>query len=301
MRARCSGPNDSGSSSASVVVRRTRSRSARWIGASSARELAQPLAAAAARRAQLAAGRGDDDLGDPPAAAGHERADRRRLRALALRVGGVLDVRAGVAAAVVGAHARRRRGSRSTARRRAPAASRASASSSGSGSAPRGDQRVGVGALAQRVVADRRAARAAARPARARARGRSPARRPPRARGTLPSPATLVEVDPDGLPQQQPAALVDDRARRRWRRRAPRAAPRGRRPARAGSATRARPRRRAARRRSASRRPAPPRAASAGPARDGEVGVALAQQPAVLRARGERALERRGRDPRRAP
>ena len=96
--ARCSGPNESGSSSPSVTSCAGPARGRR--GGSARRragELAQALAAAAARRAQLAAGRGDDHLGDPAAAAGDERADRRRLGALALRVGGVLDVRARVA------------------------------------------------------------------------------------------------------------------------------------------------------------------------------------------------------------
>ncbi len=58
-------------------------------------ELAQALAAAAARRDELGV-RHHDGLGDPVAAAGDERPDGRRLRALALGIGGVLDVRAGV-------------------------------------------------------------------------------------------------------------------------------------------------------------------------------------------------------------
>ena len=101
---RLSGPKDSGSSSASDVVRRTRSMSARWIGASAAANSRsrwrQPPHGAHSCLARC----GDDDLHDPPAAARHHRAERRGLRALALGVGGVLDVGAGVAAAVVGQH-----------------------------------------------------------------------------------------------------------------------------------------------------------------------------------------------------
>ena len=151
--ARCSGPKDSGSSSPSVVVRRTRSRSARWIGASSAANSRSRWRQPPHGVHELVARRRDDDLGDRPAAARDERADRRRLRALALRVGGVLHVRAGVAAAVGGAHG----GADGEVRVRRVGAAGGLARQRQQlrvGLRPRGDQRVGVGALAQRVVAD---------------------------------------------------------------------------------------------------------------------------------------------------
>ena len=66
-------------------------------------ELAQPLAAAAAGHAEVLAVGDHRDLGDLLAARGDQRADRGRLRALALRVGGVLDVGADVDRAVLGA------------------------------------------------------------------------------------------------------------------------------------------------------------------------------------------------------
>ena len=147
-----SGPNDSGSSSASEVVRRTRSRSARWIGAS-AGELAQALAAAAARRALLLARRRHDDLDHAAAAARHHRPERRRLGALALRVGGVLDVGARVAAAVGGAHG----GADGEVRVRRVGAAGGLAGEReelGVGRGARGPHRVRVRPLAQRVVAD---------------------------------------------------------------------------------------------------------------------------------------------------
>jgi hypothetical protein len=65
-------------------------------------ELAQPLPAAAARGDQRRV-RVDGDLGDPLRTARDERADRAGLGALALRVGGVLDVGARVDRAVIGA------------------------------------------------------------------------------------------------------------------------------------------------------------------------------------------------------
>ena len=82
-------------------------------------ELAQALAAAAAGRDELGVGH-DDDLRDPAAAARDERADRRRLGALALGVGGVLDVRAGVQAAGLVAQGDADARSPSTARRHGP-------------------------------------------------------------------------------------------------------------------------------------------------------------------------------------
>jgi hypothetical protein len=60
------------------------------------RELGEALAAAAAGRADLDLLGDDRGGGDLVLAGGHERADRRRLGALALGVGGVLDVRPGV-------------------------------------------------------------------------------------------------------------------------------------------------------------------------------------------------------------
>src|SRR5829696_8595300 len=59
-------------------------------------ELAQALAAAAARDARLVAVADHRRLGDLGVAGGDQRADRRRLRAPALGVGGVLDVGADV-------------------------------------------------------------------------------------------------------------------------------------------------------------------------------------------------------------
>ena len=63
-------------------------------------ELGQALAAAAARGDELGVGH-HGDLLDPPRARGDERADRARLRALALRVARVLDVGPDVQAAAL--------------------------------------------------------------------------------------------------------------------------------------------------------------------------------------------------------
>ena len=119
---------------------------------------------------------------------GDQRADRRRLRALALRVGGVLDVGADVDGAVgraqrdadaVAASTARRRARSARARRPAISclAARAAASSA---------VRVGVGQDPRRRRG--RAPRSAARPGRARPEGRSPRARRPRARGSVPRP-----------------------------------------------------------------------------------------------------------------
>ena len=96
-------------------------------------ELAQPLAAAAARHAGVLAVGDHRGLGDPRAARPRQRADRRRLGALALRVGGVLDVGADVDRAVLGAQRGADAVAASTARGRAPSRSRAAV-----------DQRVGA-------------------------------------------------------------------------------------------------------------------------------------------------------------
>ena len=66
-------------------------------------EFVEALAAAAARGAQAVAVADDDDLDDFAGARGDHRADGRRLRALALRVGRVFDIGAGMQAAVIGA------------------------------------------------------------------------------------------------------------------------------------------------------------------------------------------------------
>ena len=174
---RLSGPKDSGSSSASDVVRRTRSHVGEVDRRVGRGELAQPLAAAAARRALLLARRGDDDLHDPPAATGHHRAERGGLRALALGVGGVLDVGARVAAAVVGQH---RGADGEVGVRRVGAAGGFAGEAKQLGIGRRVADRVGVRALAELLDAELCAK--AARSGRARGRGPSPGRPRPRAR-----------------------------------------------------------------------------------------------------------------------
>jgi len=59
-------------------------------------EFANALAAAAAWRAQVLAVADDDDVDDAPLAGQRHRGDRAGLGARALRIGGVLDVAAGV-------------------------------------------------------------------------------------------------------------------------------------------------------------------------------------------------------------
>ena len=261
--------------------------SARWIGASGAMN-------SRSRWRQPPQGVHSSSLGAAtttsairPAAAGHQRADRRRLRALALRVGGVLDVGAGVAAAVGGAQGgadgevrvgrvgvrhgvARERDQLGVRRRRLPsAASRASAY----------DPRWIASSADPERLAQPRDLLVLAREVRV---GRGDRLELDEA----PEALDVVEVDPHALPQQQAAAPC----------RPPRVTPRL-----ASSAARSspgvvdarepvaelrarRPRRRA-RRRSACARPAPPRAASAGPCGTREVGVALAQHAAVARRR----------------
>ena len=192
-------------------MRRTRSGSARWIGASAAGELAQPLAAAAARRAQLArSARPPTTSATRAAAARHHRAERRRLGALALGVGGVLDVGAGVAAAVVGAHGGADGEVASTARRRGRRASRREVARQLGVAAPASSTSVGVDPSAHdALVADAAApSRSSATFARSRARSESGAATASSSTNE-PSPVDLVEVDAHRLPQQQAAALLD--------------------------------------------------------------------------------------------
>ena len=99
---RNSGPKERGSSSSSVAVIALAGGADMWISApgtmNSRSRWRQPPHGHAGR---LAVG-DHGDLGDALAARGDERADRGRLGALALRVGGVLDVGADVDRAVLG-------------------------------------------------------------------------------------------------------------------------------------------------------------------------------------------------------
>ena len=169
--------------SSSVVVRALAARRAEVDRAVERHELAQPLAAAAARDADRVRVGDHRRLEHARAPGRDEHADRRRLRALALRVGRVLDVGAGVDRAVLGAQ----RGADVEARvRRVRAAHRL---------ARGGDQRVGAEqAVAVGVGEDLarcRARAAGARPSPARVRGRTPAGRRPRARRTSRAPRTV--------------------------------------------------------------------------------------------------------------
>ena len=223
----------------SVVVRRTRSRSARWIGASAGANSRSRWRQPPHGRAQLGARRRDDDLGDlarrrrrrsrrSPTPPRTGPAGRRRSRRWRRRSGGRRSVRTAaptgksrvgrVGAAdglarereQLGVGLRRPGRGRAARRRRSPRAAPRRGSSSTSRSC--GDllalaAQVGAG-LGDRLELEEGA-----------------------------EPADLVEVDADGLPQQQVAALDDDDVDRRWRRRARRAAARARRPGRAGSST----------------------------------------------------------------
>ena len=285
---RLSGPNDSGSSSASDVVRRTRSRSARWIGASGPANSRSRWRQPPHGEHSSALGAATTTSTTAAAPARHHRAERRRLRALALRVGGVLDVRARVAAAVVGAHGgadgevrvRRVGARRRLAGERERAPGRASPARSGVG--------VGAGCSASSPIPS--AARSWATCARSRERSESGSATASSSRKRA-EPLDLVEVDAHGLPQQQPPPLLDHDvdAERSPARRARRGS--GDRHAR-GSSTRAPRRRPAARRRSGAPRPAPPRAASAARRRRGSRCRAARSRPrrgAQRRARRERA------------
>jgi len=66
-----------------------------WAG-----ELAQALAAAATRRAQVLPVTSHDNFGDLPVTVGNHHADRRRLGTLAFRIGGVLYIAARIKFAV---------------------------------------------------------------------------------------------------------------------------------------------------------------------------------------------------------
>ena len=272
---RGSNSNASGRSSPTVVVSRGPPGRPRCTGVSGARELREPLPAAAAGRAELHVLGGHGHLGDLGLAGGDERADRRGLGALALRIGRVLDVRADVDAPVRRAQRGADREAASRARRRcaSPRRRRASGSSGASACAP--PARSGARA-SPRAAGPSSSSRPGSRP-RSRA-PRGAARRlscsPAQVRAGLrhrleldvaPQPLDLVEVDADALPEQQPSPLRDRRRASRRRRRAPRAAARRRRRARAGRcscARRSSPRAstRSARPRAATRR-SPARAA----------------------------------------
>ena len=90
--ARCSGPNEPGSSSSTVNVRRTPSGPAAWTGVPGPGELPDPLAAAAAARRQALAVGDGEHLDDLALAGRDHRPDRRGLGADALGERGVLDV-----------------------------------------------------------------------------------------------------------------------------------------------------------------------------------------------------------------
>ena len=104
----------SGSSSPMVVVCIGPPGRPRYTGVSGVGELLQALAAAAARRADVELLGDDGDGADLALAGGDHRADGRRLGALALRVGGVLDVGPDVDRPGAACAARRRPGTAST-------------------------------------------------------------------------------------------------------------------------------------------------------------------------------------------
>ena len=288
---RNSGPNDSGRSSSSVAVRRSPPAEQRWIVAVERHELAQPLAAAAARDADL--GRVGDHrrLEHAGAAGGHEHADRRRLRALPLRVGRVLDVGAGVDRPVLGAQ----RGADVEPRVRSMGAAHRLARGRHQRVGAEQAVRVGIGedlGDAERLL---EAGDLLALGAQVRVRRRDALELDERAQ-----PGDGVEVDADALPQQQVALLLDhdERAERRIQRcaqlagvvdaREPVAALAGRRLIGAVVLDQGRP-------------AGLLLAQLQAPASRTEIGVALAQHAAVLRpqlAAGRRAS---ARDPGRAP
>ena len=227
---RNSGPNDSGSSSSSVAVARAPRRRAggrcassgmnsrsRWRQPPHGTQTPRPSAITAASSTRLRPGR-------------DQHADRRRLGALPLRVGGVLDVGAGVDRPVLGAQ----RGADVEARvRRVGAAHRLAGGR---------HQRVGAEQAVRVGVGEDRSSMPSASLRRATfsrsAPGPSPAARRPRARRT--SRARRRCRGGCGRPPTA-AGGAPSRPRRacRARRRATRAARRGRRPARAGSGSRA--------------------------------------------------------------
>ena len=100
---KCSGPNDCGSSSPSVNVAPHALRPGDMDRRCSVGEFADALAAAAAGRAERLAVADDQDLGDAPLAGERHRGDRAGLGAGALRIGGVLDIAAGIDRAAFGA------------------------------------------------------------------------------------------------------------------------------------------------------------------------------------------------------
>jgi hypothetical protein len=171
-----------------------------------AAKLGQALAAAAAgghrpRRAR------DHDLVDAPAAGRDHRADRGRLRALALREGGVLDVGAGEAAPVL----RPDRRADVQARVRRIGVCRGGPRHAQQLRIGLRHQRVGVGARPQVGVADVEHLaqavdlRALLGEVRVRRRDRLQLEE-------LPEPLDVVEVDAHVLPLQQPPPLGDDDA-----------------------------------------------------------------------------------------
>ena len=183
--ARYSGPKERGSSASSVGGLARAGRRAQVDSASRLHELAQPLAAAAAGHADLVAVADHRGLGDPRAPRGHERADRRRLGALALRVGGVLDVGADVDRAVVGPQRRADAvaGVRRVARAPSPRGRRRPARRSRRPGRSRSCAAIRSGTMSSASVSWAHALELDAP-------GRSPPWPRPRARGSRPRPAT---------------------------------------------------------------------------------------------------------------
>ena len=248
---------------------------------------------------------GDDrDLGDLACRPPRQRADRRGLRALALRVGGVLDVGAGVDRPSVGVRSAAPTGSASTARGRAPSPPRRRAA------APRRRRRAGRRACA--------AGRRSRSPRSRRRRSRAPRAGARRARASRAQVRAGVR---DALELDEVAEALDRRrggcarpaTSSRWRRLSttasvPSAASSASRSAagsvdrrRAGSGSRA-PRRRRRGRTAISSAPPGLLLAQLQPAvRGAEVRVALAQHAAVLGAERAGALPASARGPGRAP
>ena len=211
--------NDPGSSSPSVTVSDSAPGRPRYTGVVRPSELGQPLPAASARGADARPARADHGhRGDRRLAGGDQRAERRGLGALPLRVGGVLDVRAGVDRAAGRAHGGadlelrvRRVG---VAHRRVGGAQQASAGRPSAGPRSRPDTSASSSI--------RRAARAAAPPSRARSSRSTRVRQDRLELQERSQPLDLVEVDPDALPQQQLPPLRHHDRSRPARRRAPR-------------------------------------------------------------------------------
>ena len=218
---RCSGPKASGSSASERHGPALAGAVARGAPARRAGELAQPLAAAAARHAQLGARRRSRR---PRRSAS---ARRRRARR------SPTPPRTGPAGRRRSRRWRRRGSSRPAARSAAPTRKReygrvgaASSPSARRRSSSPGPPRRAAGrrrssaAIASGSIAERLAARP---PAHARLAVGPPCAATPSSSTKRPEPVHVVEVDAHALPQQQPAALVDRRRACRAPRRAPRA------------------------------------------------------------------------------